>query len=163
MKRDIVHLGIRHRSAAATRSSKQAAVLALLRRPSGTTMRPSWRRPAGRPIRCAASWPGWCARSSLEGAGLASGVAYHSQLHELGIWLAYEVGCGTGGCERTRRRLGEIVVRTRRIVSPDWLAARCRSVRSSGRCSWEAARGAVMPQLRTRTARYRFERLRERT
>ena len=38
--------------------SKQATVLALLNRPSGRPLRPSWKRPAGRRIRCAASWPG---------------------------------------------------------------------------------------------------------
>jgi hypothetical protein len=53
---------VRHNTRA---KSKQAAVVALLNRPQGAPpLRPSSRRPAGSPIRCAAFRPGWCARSS---------------------------------------------------------------------------------------------------
>ena len=44
--------------------SKQDAVVALLKRRRAPPSRPSSRRPAGSPIRCAAFWQAWCARSS---------------------------------------------------------------------------------------------------
>ena len=43
---------------------KQDAVLALLNRPQGATIAALIAATAGSPIRCAAFWQAWCARSS---------------------------------------------------------------------------------------------------